>query len=66
MGKNKEKKWYTTQQVAEIVGITQTTVIAYCEKDFIEYSKTFGGHRRISADELRRLISKFADGEETQ
>lgn len=48
-------KPYTTQEVANLFGITARTVQMWADSGIINASKTPGGHRRISADEVERL-----------
>jgi excisionase family DNA binding protein len=48
-------KSYTTQEVAELFGITGRTVQMWADSGVINASKTPGGHRRISEDEVERL-----------
>jgi len=59
LNKNKSNehstKSYTTQEVAELFGITGRTVQMWADSGVINASKTPGGHRRISEDEVERL-----------
>lgn len=49
------KQPYTTQEVAHIFGVTARTVQIWSDNGYINVSKTPGGHRRISKDEVARL-----------
>jgi len=49
---------YTTSQVAKIIGVSTKTVQSWCESGVITYTKTSGGHRRISGRVLRQLIER--------
>lgn len=50
-----KETFYTTQQVAEILGVTARTVQLWAESGVLEAWKTPGGHRRIKASELSKL-----------
>lgn len=48
-------KPYSTQEVAKLFNITARTVQMWADSGIIQASKTPGGHRRISAEEVERL-----------
>jgi len=50
---------YTTAQAAVELGVTTSTVIKWVEKGLVLCTKTLGGHRRISKDELVRVKIKM-------
>ena len=50
------REWYTTGEVAEIVGLNPKTIQSYCDRGQIEdVTHTLGGMRRISALGVARL-----------
>ncbi len=56
---NSSEKPYTTQEVAKIFGVTARTVQMWADSGIIHASKTPGGHRRISAEEVERLSNRI-------
>lgn len=50
-----EQKLYTTTQAAKIFGVTPRTIQMWADSGLIEVTKTLGGHRRITANEIERL-----------
>lgn len=46
------KKWFTTGDVAEILGVVHDTVIGYFDKGVLKGHETGGGHRRIARESL--------------
>ena len=49
----------STHEMAELLGVTCTTIIAWCNNDLISCSRTMGGHRRIPMSEYERLSDNF-------
>jgi excisionase family DNA binding protein len=47
--------FYTTNEVAKLLGVTARTVQMWADSGLIKVSKTPGGHRRISSEEYKRL-----------
>ena len=59
---NDEKKYYTTHEVANLVGVTPVTIIKWIEAGKIYAYKTLGGHRRVGRAEVNKLIDEFVGG----
>lgn len=53
------KLMYTTQQAARILGVTARTVQLWAESGVVKAWKTPGGHRRIQAAELEKLLKRI-------
>lgn len=47
---------YTTHEAAEILGVTPITVIRWIKKGQLNCLTTLGGHRRIEAKDLQKLV----------
>lgn len=58
--KNSSKNlgFYTTREAASLLGVSLRTAQVWCEQNLLEAWKTEGGHRRISADSVRRLMEE--------
>jgi excisionase family DNA binding protein len=56
---NNLPKQYTTQEVAILFGITARTVQMWADSGVISVSRTLGGHRRISTEEVERLSMRI-------
>lgn len=54
-GELMEEQLYTTTKVAKIFGVTPRTIQMWADSGMIEVTKTLGGHRRITAQEVERL-----------
>lgn len=57
--KNKKlqpKEMYTTVEVARIMGVTPRTVQLWADAGMIKVSKTPGGHRRITTEDLEAFL----------
>lgn len=54
-----DKQLYTTTQVAKIFGVTPRTIQMWSDSGMIEVTKTLGGHRRITAEEVERLAQEL-------
>lgn len=54
-----DKQLYTTTQVAKIFGVTPRTIQMWSDSGMIEVTKTLGGHRRITAEEVERLAKEL-------
>jgi excisionase family DNA binding protein len=50
-----EEELYTTTKVAKLFGVTPRTIQMWADSGMIEVTKTLGGHRRITAQEVDRL-----------
>ena len=50
---------YTTTQTAKIFGVTPRTIQMWADSGMIQVTKTLGGHRRITAEEVERLAEKL-------
>ena len=59
-----DKEFYTTAEVAHLIGVTAPTIIKWIKQGRISASKTPGGHRRIAASEAVRLMSESKDQKE--
>jgi len=55
-----EEQLYTTTKVAKIFGVTPRTVQMWADSGMIRVTKTLGGHRRITAQEVDRLARNWA------
>jgi len=55
----KEKKWYTTHEVAKLLGVSPFAVWKWCKQGKIKHGKTLGGHFRIPREEVERLLKEF-------
>ena len=47
--------FYTTFSAAKALYVTPPTIIQWIKKGHIKCIKTFGGHRRIPAGEIKRI-----------
>lgn len=50
---------YSTLEVGALLGVWYSTVIYWCNQGWVKHSRTIGGHRRISRQEVRRLARKL-------
>lgn len=55
-----EEKLYTTQEVAELVGVSNRTIRLWAAAGKVVAWKTPGGHRRYTEVEVRRLREQLA------
>lgn len=55
------REWYTTGEVAKILGVSFRTVKRWIYSGKIEATKTAGGHYRISREVLERLRSEVGE-----
>ena len=53
-----EKKFCTTREAAQILGVSVTTTQNWAESGLLESWKTEGGHRRITRSSVERLMSE--------
>ncbi|NOY24608.1 MAG: excisionase family DNA-binding protein [Oligoflexia bacterium] len=51
--------YYTTHQVAKLLGVSLATVVNWAKKGRIDAHRTPGGHRRISRDSLLKFCRDF-------
>ena len=47
---------YSPRQIAEALGVSESSVKRWCDSGAIETIRTVGGHRRITLDGLRRYV----------
>ncbi|HOO56751.1 MAG TPA: response regulator [bacterium] len=52
-------KVYTTVEVAELIHVTQKAVMKWCDNGKLDFYKTPGGHRRITAVALHAFLMKY-------
>src|SRR5690554_4477621 len=54
-----KEELYTTTKVAKIFGVTPRTIQMWADSGMIKVTKTLGGHRRITAQEVDRLAREL-------
>lgn len=54
-----DQELFTTTQVAKLFGVTARTIQMWADNGLIEVTRTLGGHRRITADEIRHLAERL-------
>lgn len=54
-----DEQLYTTTKVAKMFGVTPRTIQMWADSGMIEVTKTLGGHRRITAQEVDRLAREL-------
>ena len=54
-----QPRYYTTQQVAKLLGVTIPTVVNWIKQGRLEAHKTPGGHRRIAQDALEGFAAAY-------
>lgn len=57
-----EEQLYTTTKVAKMFGVTPRTIQMWADSGMIKVTKTLGGHRRITAQEVDRLARELGRG----
>ena len=50
------KKYFTTHEVAEMCQVSRGSVIRWIHEGKIVSSETFGGHNRISYEDVQKLL----------
>ena len=50
---------YSTLEVGQLLGVWYSTVIYWCNQGWVKHARTFGGHRRIPRNEVRRILRKL-------
>jgi len=65
-GKGQEKSLYTTREAADLLGVTGRTIQMWSDSGVIEVWRTPGGHRRIRAEELQRLMGELEGGDKAE
>jgi len=55
-----QPRYYTTQQIAKMLGVSVPTVVNWVKQARLEAHKTPGGHRRISQEALEAFASTYA------
>ena len=53
-----EPRWLTLKQASDFLGIHFTTLRAWADRGEVPTFRTPGGHRRFSADDLRRFLEE--------
>lgn len=53
------KDYYTTIELANILGVSQTTILKAIHEGKIEARKTWGGHYRIPVEEVEKAERHF-------
>jgi excisionase family DNA binding protein len=61
-----EEQLYTTTKVAKIFGVTPRTIQMWADSGMIKVTKTLGGHRRITSQEVDRLARELGRGRSDQ
>lgn len=61
-----EEQLYTTTKVAKIFGVTPRTIQMWADSGMIKVTKTLGGHRRITSQEVDRLARELGRGRRDQ
>lgn len=46
----------TLREVSELLGVSPKTVSRWCRQGKIAHIKTLGGHRRVYASEVRKIL----------
>jgi excisionase family DNA binding protein len=54
-----DEQLYTTTKVAKMFGVTPRTIQMWADSGMIKVTKTLGGHRRITAQEVDRLAREL-------
>ena len=57
-----DEQLYTTTKVAKIFGVTPRTIQMWADSGMIKVTKTLGGHRRITSQEVDRLARELGRG----
>ena len=55
-----QPKYYTTQQIAKMLGVSIPTVVNWVKQGRLDAHKTPGGHRRIGQEALERFAAVYA------
>jgi excisionase family DNA binding protein len=53
-----EPQWFTTKQVAQMLGVSQSAVQRWAALDLIRYVRLPSGRLRISRAEVERLMKE--------
>lgn len=56
---NFSKDYFTTHETARFLSVTPTTIIQWIKEKRINAVKTLGGHRRISKNEVDKVLKKY-------
>jgi len=51
-------KFYTTHQIANLIGVSERTVANWVDRGHLEAFRTPGGHRRVSPNGLRSFLQQ--------
>jgi excisionase family DNA binding protein len=54
--------WYTTGEVAEMLGVSDRTIVNWARAGELAYFTTPGGHRRFNEAEVRAFIDRRSTG----
>ncbi len=55
-----EHRYFTTQQVAKLLGVSVPTVVNWIKQGRLEAHRTPGGHRRIAPASLKEFARRFS------
>jgi len=55
------EKYYTTVEAAKFLFVTPATIIKWARDGEIKCIRTLGGHRRIPASEVERVLKKMEE-----
>ena len=55
----KEKKWFTTYEVARILDVSPMTVWRWCKSGKIKAVKTPGGYYSIPREEVEKILRQM-------
>lgn len=55
----KEKKWFTTYEVARILDVSPMTVWRWCKSGKIKAGKTPGGYYSIPREEVEKILRQM-------
>lgn len=57
--KDLEKDFYTTGDIAKLIGRTARTVQKWCDKGMLDFTRTPSGHRMFSKDDLIEFLTSL-------
>jgi excisionase family DNA binding protein len=50
--------WYRTSEVAQLLGVTDRTVINWAQRGMLPHFTTPGGHRRFRAEDIEAFLTQ--------
>ena len=62
MTNEKRKRFYSTYELAKILGVAPITVWRWCKSGKIKAGKTPGGHYTIPKEEVERILQQMRGG----